>query len=116
MKLKFSLLAMILVAGTFLTSELYAQEQQEVTQDDTVAEQVKDQGVLDEERLSDAKSDKKATKAKAREAQRVESDANDAARESKDAYRSEKKAQKSRKKADKQAQSAEEARDKSDQN
>ena len=107
---------MILVAGTFLISELYAQEQREVTQNDTVTEQVKNQETLDAERISNAKSDKKATKAKAKEARRVESDANDAARESKNAYRAEKKAQKSRKKADKQAESAENARNKSDQN
>ena len=116
MKLKFTLFALILITGTFLTSKLYAQEQHAVTQNATVTEQINDQETLDKERMADAKSDKKATKAKAKEAQRVESDANDAARESKNAYRAEKQAQKARRTADKKAKSAEKARDKSNQN
>lgn len=66
--------------------------------------------------LSDLKLEKKETKAKAREAQRVEGDANDAARESKIAYRQEKKAQKARAQADKQSKKATRARTKSDRN
>lgn len=117
MKMKFTLLALTFGACTFLTSHLYAQEQQPVvTQDATVAEQVKSQDKLDEERMAEARSDRKATKAKAKDAQRVESDANSAARESKNAYKAEKKAQKARKKADKQAKSAEKARNKSNEN
>lgn len=64
--------------------------------------------------LSELKSQKVATKAKAEEAQRVERNANDAARESNTAYRSERKAQKARNKADKQAKKAARARVKSD--
>lgn len=66
--------------------------------------------------LSDLKLEKKETKAKAREAQRVEGDANDAARESRIAYRQEKKAQKARAQADKQSKKATRARTKSDRN
>lgn len=69
-----------------------------------------------ENRMADAKLDRKQTKAKAKNAQRVESEANDAARESKSALRAERKAQKSRKQADKQAKRASDARDKSDKN
>jgi cell shape-determining protein MreC len=68
------------------------------------------------ENLSDLKSEKKATKAKAKEAQRIENEANDAARESKIAYRQEKKAQRAREQADKQAKKAAKARTKSDKN
>lgn len=63
--------------------------------------------------LSDLKSEKNSTKAKAEEAQRVERNASTAARESKIAYRSEQRAQKARNKADKQAKKAERARIKS---
>ena len=70
----------------------------------------------DAKNLSDLKSERKATKAKAKEAQRVVDDADDAARESKIAYRKEKQAQKSREQADKQARKAAKARRKSDKN
>jgi hypothetical protein len=70
----------------------------------------------DENRISDAKRDKKETKAKAKKAQQVENDANDAARQSKSALRAERRAQKSRKLADKQADKASDARDKSNSN
>jgi hypothetical protein len=68
------------------------------------------------ENLSGLKSDKRETKAKAREAQRAEGEANDAARESKIAYRQEKKAQKAREQADKQSKKAAHARTRSDKN
>lgn len=64
--------------------------------------------------LSDLKSDRDNTKAKAKEAKRVERNANDAARESDIAYRSELRAQKARKKANKQAKKAARARVQSD--
>jgi hypothetical protein len=76
----------------------------------------KDERRKNSENLSDLKSEKKNTKAKAREAQRVENEANDAERESKIAYRQEKKAQKAREQADKQAKKAANARTKSDKN
>lgn len=81
----------------------------------------KEQAVIDQERkssddLSNLKSEKNKTKAKAKEAQRVENDANDAAHESKVAYRTEKKAQKARIQADKQAKKAAKARTTSDNN
>lgn len=63
--------------------------------------------------LSDLKSDRDKTKARADEAQRVEKNANSAAKESRLAYRAEQKAQKLRIKADKQARKAAKARAKS---
>ena len=79
-------------------------------------ELAKDQERANAENLSDLKSEKNETKAKAKEAQRVEDDANDAARESRVAYRTEKKAQRVRVQADKQSRKAEKARTKSDKN
>lgn len=70
----------------------------------------------DLEKMTDAKSDRSETKAKLKEAQRVEGEANDAAKQSRNALRAERKAQKARKAADKQADRAEDARDKSNQN
>ena len=55
-------------------------------------------------------------KPKAKEAQRIEDEAADAAKAIQRCLKTEKKAQKSRKKADKQAEKAEAARDKSDLN
>lgn len=75
-----------------------------------------DQDRKNSENLSDLKSERMETKAKAKEAQRVEGEANDAARESKIAYRQEKKAQKAREQADKQSKKAEHARTISDKN
>jgi len=74
------------------------------------------QAVEDSENLSDLKSEKKITREKAREARRIEQEANDAARESRVAYKSEKKAQNARKQADKQSKKAARARVISDQN
>jgi len=70
----------------------------------------------DEARMTDAKLDRKQTKAKSKDAKRVEQEASNAARESKSALRAEKKAQKSRKEATKQAKRASDARTKSDKN
>jgi Skp family chaperone for outer membrane proteins len=80
---------------------------------DEVAEDLKRQN---SKNLSELKSEKRESKAKAKEAQRVEDDANHAARESKIAYRKEKKAQRVREQADKQSKSAQKARTKSDKN
>jgi len=74
------------------------------------------QSTKDKNRMADAKEDRKQTKAKAENAQRIESDANDAARESRYAVRAERKAQKSRKQANKQAEKAAQAREKSNNN
>ena len=76
------------------------------------AEQVRE----DEARLAGVTYDQKQTKAKAKEARRVEKEANAAARESRYALRAEKKAQKARKDADTQSKKAAKARVKSDNN
>lgn len=74
------------------------------------------QAAEDSESLSDLKSEKRLTREKAKEARRIEKEANDAAMESRRAYKSEKKAQNARKQADKQSKKADRARDISDQN
>src|SRR5690349_25016023 len=53
----------------------------------------------DENRMSEVKLDRKQTRAKSKDAQRVEREASSAARESRAAVRTEKKAQKARKEA-----------------
>ena len=70
----------------------------------------------DENRMADAKLDRKQTRAKSKDAQRVEREASSAARESRAAVRTERKAQKSRKEATRQAKRASDARAKSDKN
>lgn len=74
------------------------------------------QDARNESRMADAKRGREQTKAKATNAQRIENDANAAARESRYAVRSERRAQKARKQANKQAVKAAKARDKSDRN
>jgi hypothetical protein len=70
----------------------------------------------DENRMIEAKLDRKQTRAKSKDAKRVEQEASSAARESKVAVRTERKAQKSRREATKQAKRAADARAKSDKN
>jgi hypothetical protein len=70
----------------------------------------------DESRLAEAKLDRKQTRAKSKDAKRVEKDASVAARESRNALRAEKKAQKSRKAATRQSKKASDARERSDRN
>jgi hypothetical protein len=81
---------------------------------DARAEQL--QKTTDETRMAEAKLDKKQTRAKSKDAKRVEQEATNAAHESKAALRAEKKAQKSRKQATKQAKKASDARAQSDKN
>lgn len=108
-----------------LTNASKAQAQHEATKDqqrvkdstDTaLAQEVQREKVKDDNRMADAKLDRKETKAKAKNAQRIENEANTAARESRYAVRSERKAQKSRNAANKQAEKAKNARIKSDKN
>jgi hypothetical protein len=70
----------------------------------------------DESRLAEAKLDRRQTRAKSKDAKRVEKDASAAARESRSALRAERKAQKSRKAATKQSKKASDARERSDRN
>lgn len=79
-------------------------------------DQVQTQKAEDLQNMTDAKNERSETKAKAKEAQRIEGEANDAAKQSKNALKSEKKAQKQRNKADKQADKAKASREKSDLN
>ena len=114
------------VAATFMcTTQTFAQSGSDMThaerdKKDSVETatlmEAQTQDTRDKNRMADAKEDQKRTKAKAKNAQRIESDANDAARESRYAVRAERKAQKSRKQADKQEEKAAQAREKSNNN
>jgi hypothetical protein len=117
MKLKTVILSLTLSAPVLFAGELLAQDQRaDSIQAVNNAIEVKVQEENDAERLSDAKDERRRTKAKAKEAARVEREASDAARESKNALRTEKKAQKARKQADAQAKKASKARTKSEKN
>jgi hypothetical protein len=115
------------LGGTLLfASQLKAQERTQMskTEDERIdslqtvyrSDQKKTQETKDQENLSTLKDERADTRSKAKEAQRVERDANNAAYESKNAYKAERKAQKSRRKADAQAKKAARARDKSNNN
>jgi hypothetical protein len=120
MKIKTIILALSLVGLSLFVTQAYGQARDEMGKDkqDRVdsLQQVLDQKGKDEDRMAVAKNARKETKAKAREAQRVEQEASDAARESRSALRIERKAQKARKNADRQAQRASKARDRSNKN
>lgn len=127
MKQKRSMYALLLPVMFFLISyPAAAQDSTEMKYEDnarvdSVANANQQQETANEarensENLSDLKAEKKETKAKAREAQRIEDEANDAAMESRMAYRKEKKAQKAREQADKQTKKAAKARTISDRN
>jgi hypothetical protein len=125
MKLKTISLTLILSALSLFSYELYGQERTEMSKQERdrldslqkVDIQVQEQQKADDKNaMDDAKSATIQTKAKAKEAQRVERDANAASVESKKALKMEKNAQKARKNADQQSQKASEARDKSDKN
>lgn len=112
------------VASVF-TSHAFAQSSGDTTQSEYEKEdsvetvtrkEAQTQNAKDQNRMEDAKFDRKQTKAKAENAQRIEKDAKDAARESRFALRAERRAQKSRKEANRQAEKAAEAREKSNNN
>lgn len=111
---------LLLVTGNLQAQEYSEMDREELERLDSVAAHEKDQARIkqekDSEKIADFRQDKRRTKAKAKEAQRIEAEANDAARESRIAYRNEKKAQKMRKEADKQADRASRARNKSERN
>ncbi|HJZ39948.1 MAG TPA: hypothetical protein VJ203_06260 [Bacteroidales bacterium] len=119
----------IATAGLFTLSlfacELYGQEPTEMSKHDRermdslkkVDIQVQEQQRADnKEAMDNAKDANAQSKAKAKEAQRIEQDATNASRESRKALNMEKKAQKARRNADSQTQKASDARDKSDEN
>jgi hypothetical protein len=124
MKYKTIIITMSLGITSLFVSRAFAQDSQmnqaQRNQRDSVdaatLKEIQVQNTKDENRMADAKLDKKQTKAKAKDAQRIENDANDAARQSKYEVRAERRAQKSRKQANKQAEKAAKARDKSNSN
>lgn len=112
----FSIQGQAMAQGTTAASSRYKVQIDSIAKAYHQQEAVEAEQKKKSENLSDLKSDKKATRDAAREAQRIRNDANDAARESKIAYRQEKKAQRAREQADKQAEKASKARTKSDNN
>ena len=126
MKINTIILTLTLGGLSLATSELYGQERADMTsgeqhRSDSLQtmyrnEQVQSQKENDEDRLDNARVARRETKAKAKEARRVEAEANSAAKESKIALRQEKMAQRNRRQADAQAEKASKARDKADRN
>ena len=126
MKYKTILSFLIVTAASLVTFELFAQpessmskvehERKDSLESIHKRDQVQTQKAKDAEAMRDVKSEQAETKAKAKEADRIQDEAQDAAKQSKNALKTEKKAQKLRKQADKQADKAEAARDKSDLN
>jgi hypothetical protein len=124
MNYKTIIMVMSVATASFFTGQALAQDNpmsqaqrnQKDSVEDATLREAQAQNTKDENRMADAKLDRKQTKAKAKNAQRIENDANDAARESRYAVRAERRAQKSRKQANKQAEKAAEARDKSNSN
>jgi hypothetical protein len=126
MKFTTAILISTLGATSFFAIESFAQERPLMTRAEhqrmdsletvITKEQQQTQKGQDDANLRDMKQSRNETKAKAKEAQRVEMEASDAARESKSAYKTERKAQKARKQADRQAQRAAAARNKSNKN
>lgn len=123
MRLKALISTFALGGFLFFTHHAVAQEQSVTNtenQDQDSArnanERQAEQVEQDAESMKDLKQERAQTRTKAKEARRLERDANDAAVESRNAYRTEKKAQRTRKSADAQAKKARKARDKSDEN
>jgi len=126
MKYKTILSFLVVIAASLCTFELFAQPESSMSKieydriDSLQAvykrDQVQAQKAQDTEAMRDAKADQVETEAKAKEADRIEDEAQDAAKQSKNALKTEKEAQKLRKRADKQAEKAKAAREKSDLN
>jgi hypothetical protein len=123
--MKYKAIILTLAAASFFSIQAFAQASGDMTQaqrdrkdsvETATRQEAQVQTRKDENRMADAKLEKKETKAKAKDAHRIENEANDAANESKSALKAERKAQKSRKKADKQAKKAADAREKSNKN
>ena len=126
MKYKKLLSFLIVAAGSLATFELFAQSDTTMSKveydrmDSLEAvykrDEAQTQKAKEADAISDAKSEQVETQAKAKEAERIDDEAQDAAKQSKAALKTEKKAQKLRKNADKQADKAKAAREKSDLN
>jgi hypothetical protein len=116
MKYKLIIFSLSLMAATLLTNKAQAQTDRDDSANTVVRDEAKVQETNDENRMANAKADRKSTKEKAKNAKRIERDANNAAKEARYAHKSEKKAQKSRRHANDQAEKATKARNKSDSN
>jgi hypothetical protein len=122
MKIKTIISIFSLITATLLSFESFGQDLKTREQARTDSIRKIDQNLQnqqqskDQYRMDNAKDASNDTKAKAKEAKRVEQDATNASDQSKKALKQEKRAQKSRSKADQQAKKASKARDKSDNN
>jgi hypothetical protein len=125
MKYKTTILTLTLSTLSLFAYYLYGQDRTEMSKLERdrmdslqkVDLKVQEQQIAeDKNAIDNAKNASIQTKAKAKEAQRVERDASAASSESKKALKMELNAQKARKNADQQSQKASDARDKSDKN
>lgn len=127
MKMNSFFLTVTLSALTLLSGELFGQQHYEMSSAehqiaDSVQTARKEQQVKHEQiqedanRLTDAKTAQKETRAKAKETRRIDREASRAAREANLALRGEKKAQKARRDADKQSRKADKAKNISEKN
>jgi hypothetical protein len=125
MKNRTLIITLAVAAALISAGRLNAQYRSETTKSERNAQDSTESASLrqaqveqtkDDNRMADAKLDRKHTKANAKNAQRNEKDANAAARESRYAVRTERRAQKARKQANKQSKKAADAINKSDRN
>lgn len=129
MKYKIIILTFSICVSSLITIETYGQHRIDISSDERNDErnhkdsleiisknEMRAQKTKDDNRMADAKIDRRETKAKAIDARRIERDARAAAKESRLAVKSERKAQHSRRQAINQAKKASRARDKSDNN
>ncbi len=126
MKIQTFILTLTVSICSLLTLESYGQVKAEVGKAEQGRmdsllrrhnnEMVQTQETKDNDRMANVTNERKATKAKAKEARRVAKEADTAARESKKALKKEKKAQRSRKEANQQSEKAAKARETSDEN
>src|SRR5688572_18091356 len=101
--MKHKTIILTMAAASFFTGQAMAQSSDDMTQaqrdhrdsvEIATRQEAQVQNRKDENKIADAKFDQKETEAKAKEAQRVGDEANDAARQSKNALKAERKAQK----------------------
>jgi hypothetical protein len=118
-------LTLTFITASLITSKVYGQDSVKMNKvsldrKDSLETATRNEATVqekkDENRMANAKADRKETRAKAKAAKRIERDASDAAKQSRNEVRAEQKAQKSRKEANDQAEKASKARDKSDNN
>lgn len=114
MKLQTIILMLAFGGGLLLSNKSFAQSTGSNTSDSLAIRKIEKEN--DSNRIASAKEARRETKAKAKEAKRIQRDADDAAKQSKEALKAEERAQQSRKDADAQSKKALDARAKSNEN